>query len=238
MTAPTPAAAPGRPGLAELLAETSPAARRARVEAQTRPVLPALAPVLPDGRLPRGEAVEVLGSASLLLALAAGPASATPATWSAVVGLPDLGLASMRGYGMPWERTLLVDRPADAWAEVVSILAGACDVILTEPPATLPARQVERIAARLRATGATMLTTTPWRGAALSLSTSGGVWFGLGEGHGILTGREVTVHCTGRGRAARGRSARLLLPDASGGVSAVESAAQVEPVVQIGRASA
>ncbi|MFF2548305.1 hypothetical protein ACFVUY_37910 [Kitasatospora sp. NPDC058063] len=237
MTAPAPV--PGRAALAELLAETSPAARRARVEAQTRPVLPALALLLPDGRLPRGETVEVLGSASLLLALAAGPASATAATWSAVVGLPDLGLASMRGYGMPWERTLLVDDlPGEQWGEVVSILAGACDVILTEPPATLPGRQVERIAARLRATGTTMLTSGRWRGAALSLSTSDPVWSGLGEGYGQLSGREVTVHCTGRGKAARGRSARRLLPDGFGGVSAVESAARVEPVARIGLASA
>ncbi|MFE3504215.1 hypothetical protein ACFXPX_04535 [Kitasatospora sp. NPDC059146] len=237
MTAPVPL--PGRPGLAELLAETSPAARRARVEAQTRPVLPALAAVLPDGRLPRGETVEVLGSASLLLALAAGPASATAVTWSAVVGLPDLGLAGMRGYGMPWERTLLVDDlPGEQWAEVVSILAGACDLILTEPPATLPGRQVERIAARLRTTGTTMLTSARWRGAALSLSVSDPVWAGVGQGWGQLSSREISVHCTGRGRAARGRSARLLLPDECGGVSAVESAARIEPVPRIGLASA
>ncbi|MFD5616675.1 hypothetical protein [Kitasatospora sp. NPDC127060] len=58
--------------LAELLQETSPAARLTRVEAATRPVHPALAPVLPDGRLPRGAVVSVRNDVSLLLALAGG----------------------------------------------------------------------------------------------------------------------------------------------------------------------
>ncbi|WP_030246326.1 hypothetical protein [Streptomyces sp. NRRL S-350] len=76
--------------LAGLLEETSPAARRARVESATRPVLPALEPLLPDGRLPKGVVVEVL-DAGLLLATAAGPATTSDTLWTAIIGWPDAG---------------------------------------------------------------------------------------------------------------------------------------------------
>ena len=57
-----------------------------------------------------------------------------------------------------------------------------------------------------------MLGAWPQTEAMLSLSQSD--WHGIGEGHGHLAAREVTVTVTSR-TASRPRSARLWLPDAS-----------------------
>ncbi|MEE1822205.1 hypothetical protein PUR61_08350 [Streptomyces sp. BE20] len=197
--------------LADLLEETSPAARRARVEAATRPVLPALQPLLPDGRLPKGAVIEVAGDTGLLLALAAGPAAAAPTAWTAAIAMPTLGLAAARAYGLPWERLLVADTPGDRWSEVASVLAGACEVILLAAPTHVPPRTLDRLAAHLRRTGTVLLTPGPWPGARLRLEVTGHQWSGLGDGW-------------GRGPAARARTAELRLPDQWGGVSAVVEA--------------
>ncbi|MGY0466943.1 hypothetical protein ACW14Y_42790 (plasmid) [Kitasatospora sp. cg17-2] len=224
--------------LADLLEETSPATRRARVEAATRPVLPALEPLLPDGRLPKGAVVEVRGDTSLLLALAAGPAAAAATVWTAAISMPTLGLAAARAYGLPLERLLLVDTPGERWSEIASVLAGACEVVLLDPPVPPRPRELQRLEARLRVTGTTLLTTTPWHGAALRLTTGGATWSGLGDGHGMLRSRTVEVHCTGRGRAARPRTARLLLPDETGSVSAPRTADATGTAPTVGTAAA
>ena len=43
-------------------------------------------------------------------------------------------------------------------------------------------------------------------------------WSGIGEGYGLLEGRELTVTVTSR-RFPRPRTGRVLLPDAAGAVS-------------------
>ncbi|MFE7524646.1 hypothetical protein ACFU7Y_02880 [Kitasatospora sp. NPDC057542] len=216
---PDPAASTRGERLAELLEETSPQARLARVEAATRPVLPPLESLLPDGRLPKGVVVEVL-DASLLLALVAGPAAASTSVWTAIIGWPEAGLAAARDYGLPWERTLLADDPGDHWAEVASVLADACETIILRPIGAPVPRQLARLEQRLRTTGATLLTPVAWPGTAeLRLTVGDAVWDGVGDGHGALRCRTVTARCMGRGRAARPREAYLQLPDERGGVS-------------------
>lgn len=97
------------------------------------PVLPALGAVLPEGGLRRGTAVSVgAGDTGLLLALAAG-ARGSDGGWAAAVGLPDLGLAAAAGYGLDLRRLLVADDPGPHWAEVVSVLAGAVELIMLRP---------------------------------------------------------------------------------------------------------
>lgn len=204
--------------LAELLAETSPEARRARLDATTRPALPALAPVLPDGRLPRGVVVEVVDDFYVLGALAAGAAQ-HPDVHVVAVGLPDLGLAALDALGVPYSRMAVVDEPGPHWPEVVSALAReeAFGVIMLNPTTPAQPRDHQRLAAHLRASGTTLLVTVPWPGAALRLTTSHRAFVGVGDGHGMLTGRTATVHCAGRGRAGlRTRTHTLLLPGPGG----------------------
>ncbi|MEU4587047.1 hypothetical protein AB0F92_34140 [Kitasatospora aureofaciens] len=202
--------------LAELLEETSPQARLARLEATTRPVLPALASLLPGGRLPRGVAIEVLGDRYLLMALATGAAQ-DPTVRTALVGLGDLGLSAYESMGQDLRQLAVVDTPGPHWAEVVSLLAreGAFGVILLQPTTPATPRQVQRLHARLREEGTTLLVTSPWRGAALRLTTSDQAISGVKDGWGAVHSRTVTAHCT---TGTRTRSLRLQLPGADGTV--------------------
>ncbi|MFJ2865935.1 hypothetical protein [Kitasatospora sp. NPDC087314] len=201
--------------------ETSPEARLARVEAATRPAHAALAPVLRDGRLPRGAVVSVQGDAGLLLALAGG--AVTRHDWVSIIGLGGLGPAAAKAYGIPWERTALAETPVAQWAQVAADLAPATPIMLLQPTTPAPPRQLRRLEAILRETGTTLLTPAPWEGAVLTLTTSDVQTFGLGDGWGEITHHAVTVHCTGRGRA-RPRSQRLLPPGPDGTVQPLAAA--------------
>ncbi|MGW2255100.1 hypothetical protein ACWCXH_33685 [Kitasatospora sp. NPDC001660] len=206
-----------------MLAETSPAARLARVEAATRPAHPALAPVLPDGRLPRGAVVTVQQDYSLLLALAGG--AVTRHDWVSIIGMPDIGLKAAQAYGIPWPRTVLVDSPGRHWAQVAADLAPATPIMILQPTTPAQPRQLRRLEAILRESGTTLLTPSPWDGAALTLSVSDIRTHGVGDGWGAVSHREITVHCTGRGRA-RPRSLRLLLPGPDGTAQPLAPAAE------------
>ncbi|MCU7827302.1 hypothetical protein [Kitasatospora sp. DSM 101779] len=222
-----------RPALAELLDATSPETRARERAERTLPVHPLLAPLLPDGGLPRGAAVEVTDTA-LLIQLAA-TAAARPGVFTAVVGLPDLGLAAALAAGIPHERLLLVDDPADHYAEVLATLAPVCPLILTRPPARLTDRQAARIEAHLRRHGTALLAHgTPWPGARLRLQVTASSWAGLGQGWGQLRARTALIHCTGRAADGRPRTARLLLPDEHGRLATpamTTGAATVPPAV-------
>ncbi|MFJ2810570.1 hypothetical protein [Kitasatospora sp. NPDC087271] len=185
------------------------------------PVVPALREVLPDGGLRRGTAVSVAGGdTGLLLALAAG-VKETEGGWAAAVGLPDLGLAAAEGYGLDLRRLLVADDPGPHWAEVVSVLTGAVELVMLRPDGPVPPKLATRLAAVLRRSGCVLLVAGPWPGAALRLGVRSGRWFGLGDGYGQLARRQVEVVAEGRGSAVRGRTARLWLPDEHGAVRAV-----------------
>ncbi len=194
------------------------------------PVSSALREVLPEAGLRRGTAVSVAGGdTGLLLALAAG-VKGTGGGWAAAVGLPDLGLAAAEGYGLDLRRLLVADDPGPHWAEVVSVLAGAVELIMLRPDGPVPPRLAARLAAVLRRSGCVLLVAGPWPGAALRLGVRSGRWFGLGDGHGQLVGRQVEVVAEGRGSAVRGRTARLWLPDEYGAVRPLQE--QPQPVAE------
>ncbi|MFE7194045.1 hypothetical protein [Kitasatospora sp. NPDC057541] len=226
MTTAAAQAAPlaGRPQLADLLEATSPAARAREARAAVLPVLAPLAGLLPHGGLAKGTITEATDM-SLLLALAAGPATADPHAWTAAVGLPDLGLASAAGYGLDLRRLAVADHPGEHATEVITALAAACPVVLAAAPAGVSPRALDRLAAHLRRTGTVLLTPGPWPGAHLRLQLTASRWSGLGDGWGKLTGRRARVTVTGRGSAVRSRSAELWLPAADGTVTAAPDGA-------------
>ncbi|MFF1907234.1 hypothetical protein [Kitasatospora sp. NPDC058218] len=92
-------AAERRGRLADLLDATSPQTRARQVQATVLPVLEPLRALLPHGGLAKGTVTEA-ADMSLLLALAAGPATADCYAWTAAVGLPSLGLAAAAGSGV------------------------------------------------------------------------------------------------------------------------------------------
>jgi hypothetical protein len=176
------------------------------------PVASPLAAVLPRGGLVRGSVVSVLGqgATSLLFALLAGP----EAPWSALVGMPGIGLLAAAEFGIDLDRLVVIPEPGPDVLQVLSILVDGVDMIaVTLPVAARPSPSRQRVlTGRLRQHGAVLLVMGPWPGADLVLTASWVGWTGLGRGHGRLRDRELAVEVGGRGAAAGRRlSAAMLL---------------------------
>jgi hypothetical protein len=204
------------------------------------PVAPPLAAVLPRGGLARGSVVSVLGqgATSLLFTLLAGP----EAPWSALVGMPGIGLLAAAEFGIDLDRVVVIPEPGPDVLQVLSILIDGVDMIAVALPdraRPTPSRQ-RVLTGRLRQHGAVLLVMGQWPGADLVLTASWVGWTGLGRGHGRLRDRELVVEVGGRGAAAGRRGSAALLLRA--GRTAVEIAAAsrvpvavpVEPVAEVG----
>jgi len=190
------------------------------------PVAAPLAAALPRGGLARGSVISVQGqgATSLLYALIAGPVGC----WSAMVGMPGLGLAAAAELGVDLNRMALIPDPGADVLQVVSILIDGVDLVAVSLPAAVrpaPARQ-RVIGGRLRQRGAVLLVLGPWPGADLALTARGAGWHGLERGHGRLRDRELSVHIGGRRAAGPGSRVELLLR-ADRGVVRIEPAVPV-----------
>lgn len=143
---------------------------------------------------------------SLTLALVLLAEACSQGAWSAVVGLPGLGLEVASRLGLDLERTLLVPAPGEQWATVVAALAEIVPVVLARPVRLAPT-EASRLGARLRERGCTLLLTgaaPEALGAQATLHASSAGWRGLGDGHGCLLQRRLAVEVTQRtGRRTR-----------------------------------
>jgi hypothetical protein len=119
----------------------------------------------------------------------------------------------------------VVARPrADVGGVLGALLDGmdlvVVDAAVAERVAAQPAR---RLAARARSRGAVLLVRGRWPAADIQLHCAGSRWHGLGQGHGYLRSREVTVAALGRGAAARGvRTTLALWGGAGAGVDVLD----------------
>ncbi len=217
---------------AEGLARLAAAAVRTRAATlageRALPVAAALTALCPDG-LRRGSTVAVAGGAgstSLALVLLAGPSAA--GSWVAVAGVPTLGLAAAAGFGVVLGRLVVVSQPPPpSCATVLSTLVDAFDIVLARPPQRVRAADARRLVARARERGSVLLVASGddrWpEPVDLRLTAVATTWEGLGDGHGHLRARRVTVQVSGRRAAARTRRVELWLPAPGGGVAPVES---------------
>lgn len=206
------------------------------------PVLPMLSDLFPDSGLRRGSVVAVTGPGATLLSLAVAAGPSAAGTWTAVVGDPAMGLAAAAEAGVALERLLVVDPgDSDSWATAMAALVGAVDVVVVGP-GHRRAGATRRISSRLRERGSVVVAIGgPWSpGADISLSVDRAEWVGLGDGHGVLRSRLVTVRAGGRGASARSRRIDLLLPGPDGAPAPVDaderrwSAGDIERLVDVG----
>ncbi|HEV7650038.1 MAG TPA: hypothetical protein VGP26_17970 [Actinophytocola sp.] len=204
-------ATPGAVGVASDLVKV-PAGR-----VRMLPVHADLAGLFPWGGLRRGSTVSVRGSTSLLLALLAAPTVGD--SWAAVVGMPELGVLAAAELGVAVDRLALVRHPGAELPAVIAALLDGMDLVVT-PRARLTDAQARRLSARARHRGAVLLTAGAWPGADLELRCARAGWDGIGDGHGYLACREVTVETRGRGAASRPVRAALRLPAPGGGIAA------------------
>jgi hypothetical protein len=141
--------------------------------------------------------------------------------------MPEFGVEAAQHAGVDLDRLVLVPHPGDQWLAVTAAIADVMGIVVTRPPKRATDSNVARLAARLRQRGTTLLVLGPWPQTEAMLSLSGSQWHGIGEGHGHLAAREVTVTVTSR-TASRPRSARLWLPDAGDTVRRAEGGGSPE----------
>ena len=180
------------------------------------PVPPELAGLLPEGGLRPGAAYSVTGGA-LLLALLAEPSAA--GSWCGVVGIPELGAEAARSAGVSLERLALVPERGERWRSVVAALAEVLPVVAVRPSTRVREADAARLGARLRERSAVLLVCGDWPRVEASIGLRQARWEGLGQGHGLLTGREVEVTVSTR-RTPLPQATRLWLPDRAGRLSA------------------
>jgi hypothetical protein len=172
----------------------------------------ALASVLPRGGLPKGGVVSLAGGSgttSLLLALLAAP----PGAWSAVVGMPAIGVLAAAEFGVDLDRLALIPDPGPDVLQVLSVLVDGVDLVAVAAPDGgfgSPAR-LRVLTGRLRQHGAVLLVAGGWPGADLVLRTRTTGWTGIGQGSGRLRDRSMEIDVRGRGAAGQGRSVSVLL---------------------------
>jgi len=184
-----------------------------RMEAAVLPTHPSLGALLDGGGLRAGAAYTVAPSTSLLLSLMARPSR--DGAWCAAVGMPELGAEAAEGLGVALERLVLVPDPGPRWLSVAATLAEVMPVVAVRPTGRVSEAEASRFMVRLRDRGATLLVQGVWPQAEASLQIGDVEWSGLGDGHGYLSSRAVTVTVHSR-RSPVPRRARMLLPDREG----------------------
>lgn len=182
------------------------------------PTHPAIAELLPGGGLKQGAVYSIDRSSMLIMALLAAPSAA--GSWCAVVGVPEFGVEAASRFGIDLDRLVLVPHPGEQWLAVTAAVADVMGIVVTRPPKRASDSSVARLSARLRQRGATLLVLGAWPQSEAMLSLSDSQWHGIGDGHGHLSAREVTVTVTSR-LTGRPRSTRLWLPAADESVQRV-----------------
>ncbi|BDZ61212.1 hypothetical protein GCM10025873_10030 [Demequina sediminis] len=134
---------------------------RDRWEAPTLPLATGLDAVLPQG-LRRGQVISVEGSTSLMLALAA--AASAAGSWTAVVGIPSLGVVAAARRGLDLARVGLIPHPGVQAAAAAGACIDGMDVVLLGEGLALSDSDRRRLASRARERGVVMIAGVPGRG--------------------------------------------------------------------------
>ncbi len=189
------------------------------MDAPVLPTHPAFTALLPGGGLRSGSAYAIARSMSLLLALMARPSQ--DGAWCGVIGMPEMGAEAAEKYGLDLDRLVFIPDPGPRWLAVTATIAEVLPVVAVRPPAGSTAArggaETTRLAARLRDRGTVLLVQGAWPQAEAVIDVADPRWSGLGQGHGYLAGRELTVSVSSR-RSPNARRARMLLPAADGSI--------------------
>ena len=199
--------------------------QRTRLDSRLMPTHEALADLLPDGGLREGATYALSPSSALVMALLTGPSQA--GSWCGVVGMPEFGVEAAEAVGIDLDRLVLVPHPGDAWLTVTAAIADALSVVAVRPGRAASDGAIAKLASRLRERGSTLLVLGAWPQAEAMISLTESRWSGLGDGHGCLSEREVTVTVSSK-RGGRPRSARVMMPDAELGLRRVDGGAAAD----------
>lgn len=167
------------------------------------PVPAALQRVLP---VLRTGAVHSIESRSLALQCLA--AAVPTGAWSAIVGMPDVGVEAAADLGIAVDRLVLVPTPGGAWNDAVASLAEVMPVVLAAGPARITSGEAARIEARLRAADACLIVHGAWPSPTTRIRSLGVDWRGTDAGLGRIARGSMELEVTG----ADGRPRRARMP--------------------------
>ena len=163
-----------------------------QIDQPTLPSHPTVQGLFAGGGMRRGASYELHGGYSLLWSLLAGPSR--HGHWSALVGLGHLGFQAAADLGVDIDRLIVVKNPGAHWFQIASSLADAVSVVVVSPPGPLPAvSQRERLHARLRERGSTLLVNGQWPGHDGRLVVEQCRWEGVDRGAGVLHTQHLTI---------------------------------------------
>lgn len=197
------------------------------------PVHPVLAPLLASG-LVRGQTVVCAGSASVSCALALLVAPTRQGSWAGVIGVPSLGVVAAADMGVDLDRTVFVRGRLDAHgdpANVLGALVDGVDLVVTSARfvSSLAPSLVRRFTTRLQSRGAVCIVVDDTRAMSgdVRISTRVRELTGIGDGHGHVSARRVTLEVDGR-RHERSVRRDVWLPGPSGCPEEVRDVASPE----------
>ena len=191
---------------------------------RTHPAPEALQPLFPFGGPPQGHTIGFDGPGSWSVGLALAGAALGEQGWMAVVGIEELGLPAAADHGVRLDRLLMIaSPPSDQLAAVVATLIGTVDLVALAPHRRPSHHQARRLAALCREQATTLLLFDGGRHwplpLDLRLTTTVERWDGIGQGHGHLRQRLLTVTAVGRRASARSRQVSVLAPGPNGGLA-------------------
>lgn len=181
-----------------------------RLDERALPTAPALAPLLPGGALRAGAMYSVQGSWQLALAFLS--AASQSGAWCGVLGCADFGAEAAVRAGIALDRCVLVPSPGQHTLSLAGTLSETLSVVAARFDDQVAHGDIERLAARLREHGSTLIVVGDWARSESRLTVVSSQWSGLGAGFGMLGDRELTVQSEDRRgtkqhrlRVARGR---------------------------------
>jgi hypothetical protein len=160
------------------------------------PVHPALSPLIGGGLVPGG-VYSISRSLSLALGLAV--ESVRESGWCAAIGFPHLGIEAVRDSGIALERFVSIPNPKEHWATVVGAVCDGFSVVLARSPHGLSPTSAARVTALAHRTGAVLVVLGEWPGATARIEVTSVVNHGVGDGHGVLSSRDINLRASVRG---------------------------------------
>jgi hypothetical protein len=205
------------------------------------PVHDALVPLFassPDSPagLVRGQTVVCTGSVAVSCALGLVAGVTQAGSWAAIVGMPSIGVLAAATIGVSLDRTVFVNSSSvnqtgtadsgtrgDSGAALSALVDGVDLVVVARSVMTsLHSSVVRRLQNRAQSKGSVLVIIgdPPATSVDVRLTARSVQWEGLGDGHGHLRRRLVSVEMEGR-RCPRRRVHSVWLPDTSGALARV-----------------
>lgn len=204
---------------------------------RTLPVAEGLTALVPSGCLQRGNVLSTHGVGATSLGLALVGEAARSGSFLAIIAPHSFSLASCLDFDIPLRRVVQFVLPSGGssnslWAQSVAAVVEGFDLVLLLDRHRVSSSQARQLTARNRERGSIIVRVggPDWPDAAdLRFETSSPDWSGLGQGHGHLRARQVSVQVAGRRYHGGSRAHSILLPAVGGGVeTALPEVAQVE----------